>query len=110
MADKLISLPANTWYIRYRDIWDLYWLVQRGAEVDMSLVERKIIDYQLIEYEDSLNKMIEQLPDIVSSPEFHMEMNKLLPSDVFDRTLPKDKFCKHCYRQFNNCLNKFGIH
>ena len=111
MADKLISLPANTRYIRYRDIWDLYCLVQRRAEVDISLVERKIIDYQLLEYVDSLNRIIEQLPDIVNSPEFHMEMHKLLPSDVFDRTLRKDKFCKlSCYRQFNNCLNKFAIH
>ena len=114
MADKFISLPATAYtrYIRYRDIWDLYWLVQRRAEVDMSLVKRKIIDYQLLEYADSLDRMIEQFPDIVSSPEFHMEMNKLLPSDVFDRTLRKDKFCKHLlstvqqlFEQIRNSLN-----
>lgn len=95
MADKLISLPTNTRYIRYRDIWDLYWLVQRGVQVDMNLVEQKIIDYQLSEYVDSLDKMIKRFPDIVNNPEFHMEMQKLLPSDVFDRTLSKDKFCEH---------------
>ena len=95
MADKLISLPANKRYIRYRDIWDLYWLVKRRAEVDAKLVEQKIIDYQLLEYEDSLNNLIERLPDLVNSSEFHIEMQKLLPSDVFDRTLRKDKFCEH---------------
>ena len=112
MADKLISLPANTRYIRYRDIWDLYWLVQRRAEVDMSLVERKIFDYQILAYADSLNRIIKQLPDIVNSPEFQMEMHKLLPSDVFDRTLRKDKFCQHLlssvqqlFEQIRNSLN-----
>ena len=95
MADKLISLPASKRYIRYRDIWDLYWLVKRRAEVDAKLVEQKIIDYHLLEYVDSLNNLIERLPDIVNSTQFHIEMRKLLPSDVFDRTLRKDKFCEH---------------
>ncbi len=95
MADKLVLLPANSRYTRYRDFWDLYWLIKRRAEVDMNLVQRKIIDYHLLDYVESLNKMIERLPDIVNSSEFHTEMQKLLPSDVFDRTLRKDKFCEH---------------
>ncbi|MEM8194358.1 nucleotidyl transferase AbiEii/AbiGii toxin family protein, partial [Morganella morganii] len=32
MADKLVSFPATTRYIRYRDMWDLVWLHQQGAE------------------------------------------------------------------------------
>ena len=92
MADKLISLPATTRYVRYRDIWDLYWLEKRRAIVDVKLVERKLADCQLVAYEDSLNKIVEQLPDIVSSPNFQNEMQRLLPSDVFDRTLGKAKF------------------
>ena len=95
MADKLISLPANTRYIRYRDIWDLYWLIQRRAEVNTKLVEQKVIDYQLSEFAVSLSKLLKRLPDIVKGSEFHLEMQKLLPTDVLDRTLRKDKFCQH---------------
>ena len=95
LADKLVLLPANSRHTRYRDIWDLYWLIKRRAEVNTKLVEQKIIDCQLLEYVDSLNKMIERLPDIVNSSEFHTEMQKLLPSNIFDRTLRKDKFCEH---------------
>ena len=106
MADKLISLPASQRYIRYRDIWDLYWLIKRRAEVNTKLVEQKIFDYQLLEYADSLNKMIERLPDIVNSSEFHAEMQKLLPSDVFDRTLRKDKFCEHLLSSVQNLFEQ----
>ncbi len=61
MADKLISLPATTREIQYRD---------------------------------------------------HIEMQKLLPSDVFDRTLRKEKFCNHLlssvqelFEQIRNSMN-----
>ncbi len=106
MADKLISLPASKRYIRYRDIWDLYWLVKRRAKVDTKLVEQKIIDCHLLEYVDSLNNLIERLPDIVNSSEFHIEMQKLLPSDVFDRTLRKDKFCEHLLLSVQNLFEQ----
>ena len=95
MADKLISLPANTRYIRYRDIWDLYWLVKRRTDVDTDLVEQKIIDYQLSNYADLLNRMLNQLPNIVKSAEFHTEMRKLLANDVYEYTLQKEKFRTH---------------
>ena len=41
MADKLVSLPATRRYIRYRDIWDLTWLQQQGAALDVDLVRKK---------------------------------------------------------------------
>lgn len=112
MADKLISLPATTREIQYRDIWDLYWLVRRRTEVDTNLVKQKITDYHLSDYTDSLNRTIERFPDIVNSSEFHVELQKLLPSDVFDRTLRKEKFCNHLlssvqelFEQIRNSIN-----
>ena len=33
MADKLLALAASQKRVRHRDIWDLAWLRQRGAEV-----------------------------------------------------------------------------
>ena len=95
MADKLISFPASTRYVRYRDIWDLYWLSKGRAEIDRNLVRQKLIDYQLSNYADLLTKKIEHLPEIVNSPEFHVEMSNLLPSDVYENSMRKDKFCTH---------------
>ncbi|MFC6439755.1 nucleotidyl transferase AbiEii/AbiGii toxin family protein [Bowmanella sp. JS7-9] len=92
MADKVISLPATTRYVRYRDIWDLAWLQQQGAKLRMDLVRHKIDDYQITEYEHLLAKLIESLPSIISSAEFTAEMKRFLPTDVFDRTLAQTKF------------------
>ncbi len=95
MADKLISLLATERNIRYRDIWDLYWLIRRQTEVDFNLVKRKVIDYRLIAYKEALKAALEQLPNIVNSLKFRNEMHQLLPVDVYDHTLRKPKFTMH---------------
>lgn len=92
MADKIIALPATTKYIRYRDIWDLAWLQQKGATLNMELVRNKISDYKLEQFSNVLENFLERLPDIVSSEGFIEEMKRFLPTDIFDRTLAKDKF------------------
>lgn len=92
MADKIISLPATTRYVRHRDIWDLAWLQQQGAQLNIDLVRNKIADYKLDAYEAMLSGLIERLPALVSSSEFTGEMKRFLPTDVFERTLAKAKF------------------
>src|SRR5690554_7620706 len=44
MADKVISLAATKKYVRNRDIWDLPWLLQQGATLNIDLVKRKVRD------------------------------------------------------------------
>lgn len=92
MADKLVSLPATQRYVRHRDIWDLSWLKQQGAVVQPELVQRKIVDYRLTDFPDRLELMIHKLPDIISGTDFKNEMKRFLPTDVYDRTLGKEKF------------------
>ena len=92
MADKIISLPATTRYVRHRDIWDLAWLQQQGATLNMDLVKNKVSDYKLEHFNKMLENFLERLPDIVSSEAFIAEMKRFLPTDVFDRTLAQDKF------------------
>ncbi len=92
MADKLISLPATQRYIRNRDVWDLTWLKQQGAKLQPALIEKKIGDYQLQDYTQMLERMTAKIPNIVSGSEFKNEMKRFLPTDVFDRTLGKNKF------------------
>ena len=92
MADKLISLPATTQYARFRDIWDLCWLVRHGSTVDCDLVAAKVSDYQANDYETLLNKTIEQLTNHINGKPFMEEMRSLLPTDEFIRTLDRPKF------------------
>ena len=92
MADKIISLPATTRYVRHRDIWDLAWLQQQGATLNMDLVKNKVSDYKLEHFNKMLDNFLDRLPGIVSSEAFIAEMKRFLPTDVFDRTLAQDKF------------------
>jgi len=92
MADKLISLANTERYVRNRDIWDLRWLKQKGAVVDLDLIDRKIEDYRIADYLDKLNAMLQRLPEIIYGESFKNEMLRFIPEDVQQRTLAKDKF------------------
>ena len=92
MADKLVSLPTTTQYVRFRDIWDLCWLVRHGGTIDCALVAAKVSDYQVKDYEVLLNKTIEQLTIQINGKPFKEEMKSLLPTDEFIRTLGRPKF------------------
>ena len=92
MADKLVALPATQRYIRYRDIWDLSWLRQHGATVQPELVRRKLGDYRLSDDVGMFDDMIARIPGLVAGAEFKNEMKQFLPSNVYDRTLGREKF------------------
>ena len=92
MADKLVSLVNNQRYIRHRDIWDLAWLAQQDAKVEVDLVRRKLEDYGVEHYLEKAGQRQAQLADIVQSRPFLDEMLRFLPQAVLERTLYKAKF------------------
>lgn len=92
MADKLVSLVNTTGYVRNRDIWDLRWLSQQGAELRADWVANKVLDYHIEDYLGKLARMLERLPDIVQGEEFQGEMLRFIPQHVAARTLQKPKF------------------
>lgn len=94
MADKLVSLPMTTRYIRNRDIWDLAWLAQRGATVDAKLVKLKVADYLHTKeaYLECVSRLLQGLSAIVAGDGFVQEMRRFLPVDVYERTVGNDKF------------------
>ncbi len=92
MADKLISLVNTTRYVRHRDIWDLRWLKQRGAQMNKKFILSKIDDYKISDYPSKLNHTILNIKDIIYSENFHNELSRFIPLDVQERTLAKEKF------------------
>ena len=106
MADKLVSLPATQRYIRYRDIWDLIWLQQQGAELDAVLVAKKIADYRLNNFENALEQRLISLSGILSDGKLQSEMKRFIPTDVFDRTLGKEKFSSYLSNSLSKLLGQ----
>ena len=111
MADKLIDLVNCQAYIRYRDIWDLRWLRQKGADLDLEFISAKIDDYKVTAFPEKVENMIERLPDIVHGKGFQEQMSRFLPLDVQERTLKKEKFHTFLSNEITQLLNevKSGI-
>jgi hypothetical protein len=92
MTDKAVSLPNTQRYVRYRDVWDLRWLVQQGAAVNMDLLSKKISDYRIDDYVSKVEILLKNIPSIVRSKALLDELGRFLPADVQDRTIRTDKF------------------
>lgn len=104
LADKLVSLPANTSYVRHRDIWDMHWLRTHGARFDADLLVRKVRDYGVEDYVRLTRQMIERLPEIVHGRAFRDQMLRFTPLDVQERTLLKPKFLELLERETAEAL------
>lgn len=92
MADKIVSFVACQKYIRHRDIWDLRWLKQQGAALNLDYVFSKIQDYKVELYKEKLEEKMSRLDSIIRSKAFMDEMSRFIPMNVQERTLKKDKF------------------
>ena len=106
MADKLVSLVNTTSHVRNRDLWDLRWLKQQGAQLRADWVQRKITDYRCQDYPDKLIHMIERLPALVSGEAFRQEMQRFLPQEVLERTLDKPKFSAYMTQELVSMLQE----
>lgn len=99
MADKVLAFPTSlldnegrpvgpdSAKIRHRDIWDLAWMVSRGAKLVPELVLAKIKDYGVADYPGLLACAIQQIPQIVKSPEFKAQMTRFIDSSTIAKTL-----------------------
>lgn len=104
MADKLVSLVNTEKYVRHRDIWDLQWLKQQGAKLNLDLLRRKLTDYSVEDYSTKARCMIERLPGIISGTAFYSEMTRFLPTDTLARTLDNPRFADFLSRELTTML------
>ena len=91
VADKLVAFPmALATHIRYRDIWDLAWLHQQNAALRSDLVEKKIADYAISDFDSALRTALSRIPEIVETDKFRGELMRFLPKEIADTTLGRD--------------------
>ena len=108
MADKLIAFPASTKVIRYRDVWDLAWLVQQGAKLNPALVELKIADYRIVDFPGLLAAAIARVPGIVTGKPFKDQMLRFIDSDTIAKTLENPEFLEYLTMSVNGLLSKLA--
>lgn len=93
LADKLVAFPtALATHTRYRDIWDLAWLHQQNATLRSDLVEKKIADYAISDFDSALRTALSRIPKIVETDKFRGELKRFLPKSIVDATLARDDY------------------
>jgi predicted nucleotidyltransferase component of viral defense system len=104
LSDKMIAFVNCHAHVRYRDIWDIHWLKQRGAQINIELIDKKIHDYKIEHYSKKVNSMALKLRHIIFSKEFAAQMSRFLPMDVQEKTLLKEKFLLLLVREIGSAL------
>ncbi len=95
LADKVLAFPASIKHIRYRDIWDIAFLTQRGARLNSDLVVKKMEDYGTENYEELLQNAIAALPENIQSKRFLDEMRRFIDGQTLEGTLEKPGFLNY---------------
>lgn len=106
MADKVLAFPASVKNIRHRDIWDLVWLMQKGATLDEEMVVKKTIDYQTNEYPALLSSSIDRLPEIINSKQFHDQMTRFIDSESINETINNPRFLTYMNNEAGNIFRR----
>lgn len=106
LADKVVAYPMSTKKIRYRDIWDIAWLMQQGAQLDPQLVKEKLKDYKVADiYPPLLAAAIEKLSDVVKSKAFSDQMVRFIKPSVVKATLEKPGFTAYLTNENHKVFN-----
>ncbi len=95
LADKLIAFVLRPNRIKHRDLWDIGWLVQQGAELPLALIPAKIKDHQRTT-PDFLERLTERRRQLLEDAEIHAgfvrEMARFLPQGMIAKTLMQEAF------------------
>ena len=92
LDDKLKALvSASPERVRYRDLWDIPWLLQQGATFTVEQVKQKVADYGVEDFPAALEYTLEHLSDCIHGG-FVAEMGRFIPPSVAARTLEQPGF------------------
>ena len=94
LADKLIALAFRENRLKNRDLWDIAWLTQRGVELPVALIPRKIRDHGRVgdEFKHSIGDRVHYLETEEARADFLNEMRRFLPSATVEETLQKEEY------------------
>jgi len=86
MADKIVALCCRP-YLKYRDVFDLCFLKDRGVRYDAAMVKKKLQDYQ-VNMEHVLSKIKTKMHTLMSSHglrAYYAEMENFLQFDLLGK-------------------------
>jgi predicted nucleotidyltransferase component of viral defense system len=84
LADKIVAVSQRA-YFKARDFWDIHYLtLQRGVKLNRELVNKKIADYSIAEFEKNFFIKSTALNEDKNKELFKTEMKRFLSQDLYD--------------------------
>lgn len=100
LADKFIALAARN-NIKARDIWDIQWLIQKNTSININLIQQKIVDHGLINFDSLMDRRIDSLGDYWSTGLFEREMSRFLDSNLLNSSAQNTDFLDYLKREIS---------
>ena len=95
LADKLIALAYRARRIKPRDIWDIVWIKQRGINLSLDLIDRKLPARGKLkkDFTEALQIQLEKLTqDDEVQNDFNMEISRFIPQQIKERTIDNPEY------------------
>lgn len=93
-SDKLVALALRK-SIKYRDLWDIFWLQSQNIKPDLDLIPLKIKDHhrdpqEFLQLLEQRSQLLKTKPEIMQ--EFRKEMARFISGSTNKATLENDVF------------------
>lgn len=96
LADKIVSFANSPAQPRYRDLWDIPWIILNKSwdqELVSDLVKRKHGDYGCpVELHDLLERGARRAEELGRSSAFLEQMRRFIPTATYERTLGRPSY------------------
>lgn len=97
MADKIVALAARKW-LKYRDVWDLKQLTDRGITPDWAMIRSKVEDYRIPweEFAQGLDQAQSTLRSSKAQTDFIAEMGRFLSMNMANQLAKQPQLSNQC--------------
>ena len=95
LADKILALGCRK-YIKYRDIWDIKWLLDKNTSINLEWINNKISDYHASNFPMKLAQKLEELQENKEAHNngFINEMSRFVKPVLFEKYKKLDFFAE----------------
>ena len=105
LADKLIAFPVSLpSYVRWRDIWDMRWLRNRGVVADAGLVRTKLGYYRVENFDGLLAAAIRKIPTLVRSEGLTEKLRAFMLPDMARQTIRNEAWLEAASNELREML------